>query len=159
MTTLKRQDELDITIAELLPHMRGLILHFRVVSIQPQRQVFSRKTGKKLQISEAVVGDHTGTITLVLWNDDIDLLQIGETFLLKDGYVSMFDECMQLSVGRNGTVTRSDEVIEQVNESNNMSRPFAHHPPRKARPRSKTGRSLSGAQGREAKGYCTWKGF
>jgi replication factor A1 len=160
MTITERQEELHVAkIAEMQPLMRNLELRFRVVSLQTPRQVFSRKIGKKLKVAEAVVGDSTGIITLILWNDDIDLIQIGETYLLKDGYVSIFEECMQLSIGRNGTITRSDTTIEEVNESNNMSRPFASRPPRKSRPRSKTGTSLSGVQGREAKGYCTWKGF
>ncbi len=155
----KQYKENIVTISEMKPLMDHIALRFRVVSMQTPRQVFSRKMGRRLQVAEVVVGDPTGTITLILWNDDIDLLQVGETYLLKEGYVTIFEECMQLCIGRNGSVTQSDTPIDEVDKSNNMSRPFASHTLSKARPRSKTGKSLSGAQGREAKGYCTWKGF
>ncbi len=160
MTFPERQDKENVaTISELKPRMDHFELHFRVVSIQTPREVFSRKMERKLQVAEAIVGDSTGTIALILWNDDIDLLQVGETYLLKEGYVTIFEECMQLCIGRNGLVTSSDTPIDEVDKSNNMSRPFASHTRSKARRKSKTGKSLNGAQGREAKGYCTWKGF
>ena len=160
MTAVERQDHEDfITITELLPRMRKLNLRFKVVSIRSPRQVFSRQTGKKLLVAEAIVGDQTGIITLVLWNDDVDELNVGETYHLRNGRVTIFEECMQLSIGRDGDITLSEEPIEEIKDSNDMSKPFAARPKKKGKKRSTKGKSLSGVQGREAKGYCTWKGF
>jgi len=49
--------------------------------------------------------------------------------------------------------------VEEIKDSNDMSKPFAARPKKKGKKRSTKGKSLSGVQGREAKGYCTWKGF
>ena len=165
MSELKAQNtdsegnKTKVLVAHLSPDIKNLNIVFRVVSNGMTRDVVSRRSGKNLLVSEVKVGDHTGTITLVLWNDDVDTLTVGNTYLLKGGFVSVYDDCMQLAKGKDAEILLSDEKIEEVEMANDMSRPFALSRPNRKRQRSKSGKSMSGEQGREAKGYCTWKGF
>lgn len=158
-TTDSNESAPQVAVAQLSPDMMNLNILFKVVSIGVTRKVVSRTSGRHLLISEVRVGDHTGTITLVLWNDDVETLEQGRTYLLKGGFVSIYDDCMQLAKGKEAEIIPSDREIEGVELANDMSRPFALRAPKRKRSRSKSGRSMSGEQGREAKGYCTWKGF
>ncbi|NHJ13555.1 MAG: hypothetical protein EAX95_07745 [Candidatus Thorarchaeota archaeon] len=149
----------QVLVAQLTPEMRDFSIAFKVVSVGAPRKITSRNNSRQLLISELVVGDHTGIISLVLWNDDVDSLTSGSTYSLKGGYVSIYNDSMQLSKGREAEIILSKKAIGQVDMTNDMSRPFALLPLRKQKRRSKTGKSMSGEQGREAKGYCSWKGF
>jgi len=146
-------------IAEITPESRHITVLFRVLSKDEPRTVTSRKWGTKHLLTEAVVGDSTGIITLTLWNLDRDYVEVGGTYILRGGRVTVFDECMQLAIGRQGDITQSERPVEFVNESVDMSKPFMGLAPRRKRPRSKRGRSFRGDPGREGKGYCTWKSF
>jgi ssDNA-binding replication factor A large subunit len=149
----------QVLVAQLKPEMKRFSITFKVVSVGVPRKITSRSDSRQLLISELVVGDHTGIISLVLWNDDVDSLTLGSSYSLEGGYVSIYNDCMQLGKGREAEITPSKKVIGQVDITNDMSRPFALMPSRKQKCRSKTGKSMSGEQGREARGYCTWKGF
>jgi len=155
-----RQDSADlIDIAEITPESRYITVQFRVLSVEEPRTVVSRKWGTKHLVTEAVVGDSTGRIILTLWNLDTDAIEVGGTYLLRKGRVTVYDECMQLTTGRYGEIVQTEEHIESGNESVDMSKPFMGQAPRRKRPRSRSGRSFRGDPGREGKGYCTWKSF
>ena len=146
-------------IAEITPESGHISVRFRVLSMEEPRTVTSRKWGTKHLLTEAVVGDSTGIVTLTLWNLERDYIEVGGTYLLRGGRVTMYDECMQLALGRQGEIAQSEYPIESINESMDVSRPFMGLAPRRKRPRSKRGRSFRGDPGREGKGYCTWKSF
>jgi replication factor A1 len=148
-----------ISVCELTPESRSVSVLIRVLSTSPTRQVRSNRTSRRHLVQNVVVGDSTARINMTLWNEDADSLQEGQTYLLTKGYVREYDECMCLMRSRNGEIKDSIRHIEGVNESVDMSRPFAGRKPQRKSPRTRSGRSFRGTSGREEKGYCSWKGF
>jgi ssDNA-binding replication factor A large subunit len=153
------QDEAWTPISNLTVESRDVNVRFSVIKKGAPYQVTARATGKSHLISECVVGDETAIITLTLWNDDGDEIETGRTYELLNGYINMYDECMNLSKGRWGKIQLSSSTIMQVNGTIDMSRPFMGRPKRRKHKRSPTGRSFQGTPGRETKGYCSRKGF
>jgi ssDNA-binding replication factor A large subunit len=154
------ESNLEITyISELTPDRRSVTVLVRIISMGQARSVRSNKTSKRHLVQEAVAGDSTAKINMTFWNEDVDSLQEGHTYLLTKGYVREYDECMYLLRSRLGEFRESTKHIENVNESVDMSRPFAGQKSYRKSPRTKSGRSFRGTPGREEKGYCSWKGF
>jgi len=81
----------------------------------------SRMTRNGTRVAEALVGDETGVIVMTLWEDDIEKVEEGETYNLKNGYVTLFRGSMRLTIGRSGVIEKSDEEIEEVNREYNLS--------------------------------------
>lgn len=146
-------------ISELTPNSRLVSVLLRIISMSQTRQVRSNKTSRRHLVQDIVAGDSSAKISMTLWNEDTDSLQEGQTYLLTKGYVREYDECMYLLRSRFGEFKESNMHIENVNESVDMSRPFAGRKPHRRKPRTKSGRSFRGTPGREEKGYCSWKGF
>lgn len=146
-------------ISGLTVESRAANVRFRVIKKGMPRQVTSRATGRAHLVIDCVVGDGSGIITLTLWNDDIDDIQLDKTYDLLNGQISMFDECMSLSKGRWGKIRVASLEVTQVDRTTDMSRPFMGRPKRRKHTRSPTGRTFQGTPGRESKGYCSRKGF
>jgi replication factor A1 len=118
---LSEHEQLNITVEELTPQSRRVNLTVKVVSINPVREVTSRRDGASHQVTEALVADETGSVLLTLWDDTIDEVREGDTYDIHNGYITIFRGSMQLNTGRYGRLTLSDEIIDEENEENNMS--------------------------------------
>lgn len=155
------EDEEDewTPISKLTVESRAVNVRFSVVKKGIPRQVTARKTGKPHLICEFVVGDESAIINLNLWNDDIDEIEITNTYELMNGHINVYDESMSLAKGHWGDIRVSSSNIAQIDGTINMSRPFMGRPKRRKQTRSLTGRSFQGTPGREGKGYCSRKGF
>ena len=57
------------------------------------------------KVSNAVLEDDSGTITLVLWGDDVDKVKEGDTVKIENGFVKEWNNALQLSVGKYGKMT------------------------------------------------------
>jgi hypothetical protein len=134
-------------------------VRFNLIKKGEIRTVTQRSVGRRHQISDCIVGDSTGIVNLTLWNGDIDTIEQGHTYELRNGFLNLYDECMILSKGKGGTLVESGVQITTVNGQIDMSRPFMGKPKRRKKQRSPTGRKLSGAVGRETKGFCSRKSF
>ena len=55
--------------------------------------------------SEMCIRDRTGTIKLVLWNEQIDQVNADDTVRIENGYIKSFRGEIQLNVGRYGKLT------------------------------------------------------
>ncbi|MBI2124981.1 DNA-binding protein [Candidatus Woesearchaeota archaeon] len=62
------------------------------------------KFGKSGRVCNAKVKDDTGSVTLTLWNDDVDKLKVGDTIHLQNGWCSEFKEQKQISAGKFGKI-------------------------------------------------------
>jgi replication factor A1 len=93
----------------------------KVVSKNPVREVVSRRDGTSHRVTEALVGDETGAILLTLWDDTIDSVSDGDVVVVNNGYVRLFRGSMRLNIGRFGSLEASEEDVEEVNTTNNMS--------------------------------------
>lgn len=93
----------------------------KVVSKNPVREVVSRRDGSSHRVTEALVGDETGSILLTLWDDTIESVTEDDVVDVNNGYVRLFRGSMRLNIGRFGSLEASEEDIESVNTENNMS--------------------------------------
>ena len=62
------------------------------------------KFGKQGRVCKAKVKDATGTVTLTLWNEDIEKINVGDKIKLSKGYVGEWQGELQLSAGKFGTL-------------------------------------------------------
>lgn len=71
-----------------------------VVSKDNARDV---KNGE-LKVCNFVIKDDTGEINLVLWNEDINKVNVGDKVKILNGYVNEFQGTKQLTPGRFGSL-------------------------------------------------------
>jgi len=117
-------------IEELTPRSKGLDMAIKVVEKMDEREVTARSTGRQHRVAEFLVGDETGVIILSLWDDNIDKIEAGKTYLLKNAYVNTFRNSMRISTGKYGSIEDSEAEVE-VNAENNVSEKFVEEPPRR----------------------------
>ena len=67
------------------------------------------KFGKKGRVCNAILEDESGRITLTLWNDEIESLNVGDKVKLSNGWVSEFRGEKQISTGKFGQI----EILEK----------------------------------------------
>lgn len=91
-------------VEALTPGMRGVEVEAKVLEVSEPRQVRSRETGEPLRVAEAVIRNETGSIKLVLWNDEIRQVKADERIRIENGYVTSFRGEKQLNIGRYGTL-------------------------------------------------------
>ena len=76
----------------------------KVVEKSDVRQVQSRFKNETYRIVDAVVADESGSIKLTLWNDQIDLVNVGDNVKIDNGYITSFKGEIQLNVGKFGSL-------------------------------------------------------
>ncbi len=103
-------------IVELKPRQAVDEITFKVLELGEERT-----TSGGNRVVEALVGDETGVVKFTLWNAEISMMEIGKTYSLKNGYVTLFRGSMRLTIGRNGELNLSELEIEEVNRDNDMS--------------------------------------
>ena len=112
----------DVIVENLRPGLKSINVKFKVESLNDEREIVSRKTGETLRVTEALVGDSSGSILLTLWNDDIDKVEMGRVYQLNNGYVTVFKGSLRLNIGRYGSLEEAEESEEMdVNTENNLS--------------------------------------
>ena len=90
-------------ISELKVGTGSISLDAEVVAIEPTREI--NKYGRKLRVANATIKDDSGTITLVLWNDEIDKVKEGSKIKIENGYVNEWQGNPQLTLGKFGKMT------------------------------------------------------
>lgn len=113
----------EMKIGELSPFDRKLIVTFAVIEKGESRTITSRKTNEEHTLADVKIGDATGTIILTLWDDTIDRVNEGDTFMVKNGYINVFQEHMRLALGKWGSLEDTDEEItlDSVDMDNDRS--------------------------------------
>ncbi|MFX1451372.1 MAG: OB-fold nucleic acid binding domain-containing protein [Promethearchaeota archaeon] len=110
-------DELEIIkIKDLNPTSKKVNLIGRCIEMGEIRQ-----TKNDNRVMDALLADETGCVTLTIWNEDIDKMKEGESYLIHNGYMSSFREKLSLNIGKYGKFTISEEKIKEVNKENNIS--------------------------------------
>jgi hypothetical protein len=145
-------------IVHLTPESQGVNVRFKVFKKEASRRVTSKSSGRQYDIVDCIVVDSTARINLILWNEDIDLVEKNNSYCLLNGLITVYDECMSLSKGRNGVIKISNTSFEQKEEVVDMSRPFMWKS-KKHKSRPTTGRTLNGTSGREVRRYSSRKSF
>ncbi len=79
------------------------------------------RSGEIQRVCDFTISDPTGSITLALWNEDIDAVKEDSVYKLSNGYANVFRNSLQLAKGRDGSIAKESIVFEKVNEDNNRS--------------------------------------
>ncbi|HSB47419.1 MAG TPA: OB-fold nucleic acid binding domain-containing protein [Candidatus Bilamarchaeum sp.] len=90
-------------ISDLKPGTGSVMIDAEVVSKDTEREV--NKYGRKLRVANVTIKDDSGSITLVLWNDQIDLVKAGDKIKIENGYVNEWQGASQLTLGKFGKLT------------------------------------------------------
>ncbi|MFX0136239.1 MAG: hypothetical protein ACFFDN_21545 [Candidatus Hodarchaeota archaeon] len=80
-----------------------------------------RQTKNDNNVMDALLGDETGCVFLTVWNEDIDIMNEGESYLILNGYMSSFREKLYLNIGKYGKLMISEKKIKEVNTEKNIS--------------------------------------
>lgn len=110
-----------VKIGSLNPWSKSVNLLAKVVKKEEQRYVSSKFDQTEHRLSEALIADETGAITLVLWDDNIDKISDGDVVKIQNAFVKLFKGRMQLNLGRYGSIEVVNEEIEDLNLENNLS--------------------------------------
>ncbi len=92
-------------IAELRDGLRRVDVEGQVVETSEPREVRSKFTGETYRVAEATISDDSGTIKLVLWNEQIGQVKVNDTIKIENGYTKSFRGEVQLNVGKYGKLT------------------------------------------------------
>jgi len=95
-----------LRIKDLKPGMQNVDVEGTITKIGRTRSFISRKTGRRVFIAEAVLEDDSGSIVLVLWNQQIRQVNKGDRVAIKRGYVKEYRGVLQLNVGREGKILK-----------------------------------------------------
>ncbi len=108
-------------ISELRPFSKKVDLTVKVLEKNEVREVSSKLDNSTHKVTEALVGDASGTILLTLWDDSIDKVEIGKSYKIGNGYTSLFKNSLRLNIGRYGTLADAETEVTEVNQENNLS--------------------------------------
>ncbi len=89
-------------IKDLQPKQGKVEIEAEVIEVSPPRSF--NKFGKEGKVANAKIKDASGTITLTLWNEEIDKVKVGSKIKIVNGYVSEWQGEKQLSAGRFGQI-------------------------------------------------------
>jgi len=92
-----------MNISELKSGSSKVEIECEIVSIDTTREI--NKYGRMLRVANATIKDDSGTMTLTLWNEDIDKVKAGDKIKIENGYVNEFQNKLQLTRGKFGTLT------------------------------------------------------
>ncbi len=117
----KRQP-VEAKVGELTPQSRAVNITAKVVSKTEVRNIPMGRDGSPHKVSDALVGDETGTVYLTLWDDNIDKINEGDTIRVENGYVTLFKGNIRLNIGKYGKLEPAKEPLAgEVNTENNVS--------------------------------------
>lgn len=86
-------------IGELRDGLKDVTVEGIIKSKSEPRKVRSRSTGRPLTVGNANIVDSSGSITLVLWNEQIPKVKVDDRVRIEFGHVTSFRGEKQLNVG------------------------------------------------------------
>ncbi|MEE8322826.1 MAG: DNA-binding protein [Candidatus Bathyarchaeia archaeon] len=87
-----------MNIGELKVGMKNIDIRGKIVEKAETREVYSRYGFNVHRVSQVQISDDSGSIKMILWNDQIDSVSAGDTIQIENGYVSQFRGVSQLNV-------------------------------------------------------------
>jgi replication factor A1 len=102
-------------IGEITPESGNVGFVAKVMSVFPAKE-FNRNDGTVGRVANLMVADETGSIKITLWDDRANLvkngdIEIGQVFQIS-GYVKEGYSGIEVNVGNNGVLSKTDEDIE-----------------------------------------------
>jgi len=121
----------DVKIGEVKPLDKRLNVVFKVVETGEEREI-SKRSGETHRVCDFVVADDTGSITLTLWNEDIDAISVENIYKLSNGFANVFQNSLRLSKGKYGEIAEDSTEFENINQENNRSSEHVEDPRRRS---------------------------
>lgn len=90
-------------IADLKDGAAKVNITAKIVEKEEAREI-NTKFGRT-KVANTVIEDDSGTIVLVLWGEQADQVNQGDTVKIDNGYVKSWNGSMQLNVGKFGKLT------------------------------------------------------
>jgi len=85
--------------------MNHVNIRVKVLSISEPKQI-TTGTGIEHEILETKVEDETGSMVLVLWDEKIIPLKVGDALKIENGFVTSFKGEWRINVGKYGEVAK-----------------------------------------------------
>jgi len=102
------------TIRDLNVGMNSINLTGKVLELEEPRSLHN-KWGVNCVVGNALIGDDTGTVKLVLWGGQADSVSVGDKVQIVNARMRAFRGEKQLQLGRNGMVkVEREPVIAKV---------------------------------------------
>jgi ssDNA-binding replication factor A large subunit len=88
-----------------------------IVELSELKEGTVQRTGKPYKTKVATLKDSTGCIALSLWDENALMVSVGDTVKVCNGYVKVYNDVLQLNVGKWGTFeVLSGKVTPKVSE-------------------------------------------
>jgi len=94
-----------VDIRDLKPGMGNVDIKVKVSNISKSKQIITG-AGVDHEIVELEVQDETGSMTVVLWDDKIIPIKVGDTLQIKNGFVTSFKGVWRINVGKYGNAVK-----------------------------------------------------
>jgi len=94
-----------LKINELRDGSRRVDIEANVIQKSETREVRSKFTNETFRVADATIEDETGTISLTLWNEQTEQVNVGDRVRIENGYIKSFRGELQLNSGKYGTLT------------------------------------------------------
>jgi len=91
------------TVSDLWVGMNRINLACKVLELDGPKSLQTR-WGANCVVANALIGDNTGTVKLVLWDGQADSVSVGDKVQIVNARMRAFKGEKQLQVGRNGAV-------------------------------------------------------
>ena len=121
----------EAKIDAVKPLEKHLDVVFKVQEKEEEREI-TNKSGETHRVCDFSVADETGKITITLWNEDIDLLEIEKVYKLSNGFANVFRNSLRLSKGKYGALAEDSTVFDEVNTENDRSSEHVEDPRRRS---------------------------
>jgi len=89
--------------------MNRVVVEGTIVEKGYARQVRGRRWGGPSLVANATLEDVSGSVVLVLWNEQIRSISVGDRVRIENGYVSSYQGIKQLNIGRGGKLIFLDQ--------------------------------------------------
>ena len=89
-------------ISDLKPYQPIDEIVVTVVEVSPVKEF--TKFGMTGRVLTALIEDNSGKINLMLWDDQVESVKLGDKIRITDGYVKEYKGEMQVNVGRQGEI-------------------------------------------------------
>jgi replication factor A1 len=97
-------------IKDLVPGMKKINIKAKILEI-PEPNIVYTRYGTTAYITNALIGDGTGTIRMSLWNNQINTVSEGNFIAVKNGAVTRFRGDLQLRIGKGGSLDVVDSIV------------------------------------------------
>jgi replication factor A1 len=94
-----------VKISEIRDGDRKIYIEAEVVRKSKTREVHSKYSNAIYRVADATLKDESGTITLTLWNEQVNSVRVGDRVKVENGYTRTFRGELQLNSGKYGTLT------------------------------------------------------